>query len=115
MTLQQLERLVPALHSRGYQVVGPVVRDGAIVYDVVESLSDLPAGWTDEQEAGRYRLRRRKNDKNEDEALFGYVVGPQSWKPGWPCAAAQTISAGRASRTASASPGSAVCSSVIVS
>ena len=38
-------------------------------------LSDLPAGWTDEQEAGRYRLRRRN-----DEALFGYVVGPQSWK-----------------------------------
>jgi ferredoxin len=27
------------------------------------------------QEAGRYRLERRT-----DEALFGYVVGPQSWK-----------------------------------
>ena len=51
------------------------MRDGAIVYDVVEKLSDLPVGWTDEQEAGRYRLRRRN-----DEALFGYVVGPQSWK-----------------------------------
>ena len=77
MTLQQLERLVPALHSRGYQVIGPAVRDGAIVYDVVESLSDLPVGWTDEQEAGRYRLRHRNNS---DKALFGYVVGPQSWK-----------------------------------
>ena len=77
MTLQQLERLVPALHSRGYQVIGPVVRDGVIVYDVVGSLSDLPAGWTDEQEAGRYRLRHRDNS---DKALFGYVVGPQSWK-----------------------------------
>jgi len=53
------------------------VRDGAIVYDVVESLSDLPVGWTDEQEAGRYRLRHRNNS---DKALFGYVVGPQSWK-----------------------------------
>ena len=41
----------------------------------VERISDLPVGWTDEQEAGRYRLRRRN-----DEALFGYVVGPQSWK-----------------------------------
>jgi len=75
LTPQQLEKLFPALHSRGYQVVGPVVRDGAIVYDVVEKLADLPAGWTDEQEAGRYRLRRR-----DDGALFGYVVGPQSWK-----------------------------------
>ncbi len=75
LTLQQLERLVPVLQNRGYQVIGPVVRDGAIIYDVVERLSDLPVGWTDEQEPGRYRLRRRN-----DEALFGYVVGPQSWK-----------------------------------
>ena len=75
LTLQQLEGLIPALHHHGYQVIGPAVRDCAIVYDVVERLSDLPVGWTDEQEAGRYRLRRRN-----DEALFGYVVGPQSWK-----------------------------------
>jgi sulfhydrogenase subunit beta (sulfur reductase) len=66
---------MPALHSHAYQVVGPTVRDGAIVYDVVEGIFELPVGWTDEQEAGRYRLRRRN-----DEALFGYVVGPQSWK-----------------------------------
>ena len=79
ITLQQLERLIPALQGRGYQVIGPIVRDGAIVYDVVESLADLPAGWTDEQEAGRYRLRRRDSNNN-DGSLFGYVVGPQSWK-----------------------------------
>jgi sulfhydrogenase subunit beta (sulfur reductase) len=75
VTLQQFERLIPALYGRGYQVVGPTVRDGAIIYDAVESISDLPVGWTDEQEAGRYRLRRRN-----DNALFGYVVGPHSWK-----------------------------------
>ena len=75
LTLQQLEKLIPSFHSRGYQVIGPAVREGAIVYDVLESLSDLPVGWTDEQEAGRYRLQRRS-----DQALFGYVVGPQSWK-----------------------------------
>ena len=33
------------------------------------------SGWTDEQDGGRYRLRRR-----DDEALFGYAVGPHSWK-----------------------------------
>jgi len=75
ITRQQMEKLIPALRRRGFQVIGPTVRDAAIVYDVVESLADLPMGWTDEQEAGRYRLRRRN-----DEALFGYVVGPQSWK-----------------------------------
>ena len=70
-----MEQLIPALQRRGYQVVGPVVREGAIVYDVVEKLADLPAGWTDEQAAGSYRLQRRN-----DQALFGYAVGPHSWK-----------------------------------
>ena len=37
--------------------------------------ADLPVGWTDEQDGGHYRLRRR-----DDEALFGYDVGPHSWK-----------------------------------
>jgi ferredoxin len=45
------------------------------VYDEVRSLEDLPAGWTDEQNAGTYRLKKRA-----DNALFGYVVGPHSWK-----------------------------------
>jgi len=71
----QLGKLIGALAQKGYEVVGPTVPDGAIVYGHVESVEDLPAGWTDEQEAGRYRLKRR-----EDQALFGYAVGPQSWK-----------------------------------
>jgi ferredoxin len=71
----QLEKLIEALVRRGYAVIGPTVRDGAIVYDQLESVKDLPTGWTDEQAPGHYRLKRR-----EDEALFGYVVGPQSWK-----------------------------------
>jgi sulfhydrogenase subunit beta (sulfur reductase) len=68
-------RLLEALARRGYRVVGPTVREGAIVYDEIRSESDLPVGWTDRQEAGRYRLERRP-----DEALFGYAVGPHSWK-----------------------------------
>ena len=73
--LDTLQQLIPLLEGRGYQVVGPTVRDGAIVYDTVRKLEELPVGWTDEQEAGRYRLKKR-----DDNALFGYVVGPQSWK-----------------------------------
>jgi formate hydrogenlyase subunit 6/NADH:ubiquinone oxidoreductase subunit I len=64
-----------ALEKRGYQVVGPTIRDGAIVYDQLTSVEDLPAGWTDEQEGGTYRLKKRN-----DNAFFGYVVGPQAWK-----------------------------------
>lgn len=71
----QLGKLIEAVARKGYEVIGPTVRDGAIVYDRIESSKELPAGWTDEQEPGRYRLKRR-----DDEALFGYAVGPQSWK-----------------------------------
>ena len=71
----ELGRLIAALVRKGYVVVGPTVRDGAIVYDRLESVEDLPVGWTDEQAPGHYRLKRR-----DDEVLFGYVVGPQSWK-----------------------------------
>jgi formate hydrogenlyase subunit 6/NADH:ubiquinone oxidoreductase subunit I len=70
-----LQGVIDELADRGYRVVGPGVRDGAIVYDTVARLDDLPVGWTDRQDAGRYRLERRA-----DAALFGYAVGPHSWK-----------------------------------
>ena len=70
-----LQRLIDALIGLGYRVVGPTIDQGAIVYDEIESVDDLPRGWTDEQEPGKYRLVAR-----DDEALFGYVVGPHSWK-----------------------------------
>ena len=72
---QGLQALIKVLLARGYQVLGPTVRDDAIVYDRITRLDDLPSGWTDRQEAGRYRLEKRA-----DKALFGYAVGPQSWK-----------------------------------
>lgn len=70
-----LGRLITALQNRGYEVIGPQVRDGAIVYDTVERAEDLPAGWVDEQAPGRYRAKR-----NGSKAIFGYVSGVQSWK-----------------------------------
>jgi len=70
-----LQRLIDALLEKGYCVIGPILRDGAIVYDEMTSVADLPAGWTDEQDGGKYRLKRRN-----DGALFGFNVGPHSWK-----------------------------------
>jgi len=67
--------LFGALHAKGYEVIGPTVRDGAIVYDHLSGVDDLPIGWTDIQSGGKYRLERRN-----DQALFGYTVGPFSWK-----------------------------------
>ena len=71
----QLQALLDDLVTRGYQVIGPTIDQGAIVYGEIQSVSDLPRGWTDVQEPGRYRLERR-----QDDAYFGFVVGPHSWK-----------------------------------
>ncbi|MBI1978187.1 MAG: 4Fe-4S dicluster domain-containing protein [Candidatus Omnitrophica bacterium] len=70
-----LGQLLSALIGKGYRAIGPTVRDGAIVYDELHSLRDLPVGYTDEQAPGCYRL-----EKGGGRAFFNYTVGPQSWK-----------------------------------
>ena len=70
-----LGRIIRALAEGGHEVIGPVVRDGAIVYETIDGIADLPAGWTDRQAPGHYSIERRT-----DEALFGFTVGPHSWK-----------------------------------
>jgi sulfhydrogenase subunit beta (sulfur reductase) len=70
-----LDTLIGTLRADGYRVLGPTVRDGAIVHGELASVADLPRGWTDEQAPGSYRLRRRS-----DGALFGYAVGASSPK-----------------------------------
>ena len=70
-----LGRIIDRLWQEGYTVVGPTIAQGAIIFDEVRALEQLPIGWTDEQEGGTYRLKRR-----DDGAYFGYAVGPHSWK-----------------------------------
>lgn len=67
--------LLEVLNADEYDVIGPTKLDQAIVYRRLATVDDLPIGWTDEQDGGTYRLVPR-----DDAALFGYVVGPQSWK-----------------------------------
>ncbi|HPQ17154.1 MAG TPA: hypothetical protein PLP04_18125, partial [Bryobacteraceae bacterium] len=43
-----LTALISALRRRGYEVIGPVVRDGAVTLEAVEKVEDLPVGWGDE-------------------------------------------------------------------
>jgi sulfhydrogenase subunit beta (sulfur reductase) len=69
------DALLHALRERGYTLLGPTVRDGAIVIAEIAGAADLPVGWVDQQEGGRYRLERRN-----DDAFFGHAVGPHSWK-----------------------------------
>ena len=75
ITPDALDELLEVLARRGFRVVAPVVRDGAILFEERDGDAPLPVGWTDRQEAGSYRLERRA-----DEARFGFAVGPHSWK-----------------------------------
>ncbi|MEZ5412265.1 MAG: 4Fe-4S dicluster domain-containing protein [Acidimicrobiales bacterium] len=75
LTLEGLDALITALGGLGYEVHGPRAVGGVIAPDRIESVDDLPLGWTDEQSGGQYRLRPRA-----DQARFGYAVGPRSWK-----------------------------------
>ncbi|MCF6148761.1 MAG: sulfite reductase subunit A [Candidatus Kuenenia sp.] len=69
------QTLIDLLKEREYRIVGPTLGEGAIVYDDLNTVDDLPIGWTDDQDGGVYRLKKRN-----DRAFFGYTVGPHSWK-----------------------------------
>jgi ferredoxin len=70
-----LDVLFEAIRAAGFDIIGPTVRDGAIVLEELAGVADLPVGVGDAQDGGTYRLRPR-----EDRAAFGYAVGPQSWR-----------------------------------
>ncbi|HYN67591.1 MAG TPA: 4Fe-4S dicluster domain-containing protein [Ornithinibacter sp.] len=74
--VEGLQALVDGLVARGFTVVGPTVRAGAVVNAPIDGVEDLPRGWGDEQGPAQYRLRRR-----DDEAFFGFAAGAQSAKP----------------------------------
>lgn len=75
LTRGDFPALLGAVRAQGYDLIGPTLRDRAIVYDHIDGAEDLPAGWTDRHGPGIYRIERRN-----DGALFGYTVGPHSWK-----------------------------------
>ena len=63
--------LLDALHEDGRTVIGPTLADGAIVYDEVRSVDDLPAGWRATESPGHYRLERTAGER-----LFDLRHGP---------------------------------------
>ena len=75
VAVEGLQGLIDALVARGYRVMGPQARYGAIVYDDLERADELPIGWADAQSPGHYRLVER-----DDAKRFGYTVAPQGWR-----------------------------------
>jgi len=70
-----LQQVLDNLRASGFTLIGPTVREGAVVLDEISGLADLPLGWTADQGPGRYRLKQ-----THQQEYFGYGVAPQSWK-----------------------------------
>lgn len=71
----EIGNLLQVLTREGYRVMGPTVRDGAIVYDEIKNAEQLPKGVRDHQAPGLYRL-----EEGEPHRYFDYTAGPTSWK-----------------------------------
>ena len=71
-----IARFIDALQQAGYSCIGPQVRDGAIVYDVLDHADQLPWGMRDHQSPGEYRL-----EKISEQKAFAFANGPQAIKP----------------------------------
>lgn len=71
-----LQSLLNCLQQEGYQCVGPQVRDGAIVFDEIQTVEQLPGNISDKQTAGSYTLNNTTSGK-----YFDWANGPQAIKP----------------------------------
>lgn len=67
--------LFKIISGKGYEIIGPTAKDGAVTYGSINTMSDLPVGMIDRQDGGTYRLI-----ESNQKTLFGYVVGQDSWK-----------------------------------
>ena len=76
MQSDQLQQLLDNLLGNGYSCIGPQVRDGAIIYDEISSVEQLPQGINDTQEPGSYSLTTSTSEK-----FFDWANGPQAIKP----------------------------------
>lgn len=56
LSKSSLQRLIDLLQAKGHRIIAPTLRDGSVVWDTIRQVADLPIGWRDGQEPGRYRL-----------------------------------------------------------
>ena len=71
-----LQHVLDNLSQNGFELIGPTVRDGALILGPIRKISELPVGWALEQKPGSSRLFR-----NHSTDYFNCTVGAHSWKP----------------------------------
>lgn len=76
LPIERLQTLIDLLIDDGFRCVAPQVRDGAIIYDTIGNVDQLPKGTEQEQSNGRYRLHGADSPR-----YFSWANGPQAIKP----------------------------------
>jgi len=71
----QLNSVLKNLKEDNFTVIGPVVGDHSISYSKIDSINDLPQGYSAEQTPGKFTLK-----KTGDQRFFSFSVGVQSLK-----------------------------------
>jgi ferredoxin len=71
-----LQKLLDGIVQSGYQILGPVVKDGAVQFLGVTDATQLVSGLTNVQKPGHYRL-----ETSAGKRLFDWNHGPQGLKP----------------------------------
>lgn len=71
-----LAQLHQALLDAGYRVIGPQVQHGAIIFDTLSDISQLPWGRTQQSGPGSYTIV-----DSGRERCFDWNTGPQAFKP----------------------------------
>ena len=73
---ERLQKLLDALKATGRHCLGPVERDGTLMFDAITSAEQLPVGVHDVQGPGSYRLQH-----DDSRRCFAWANGPQALKP----------------------------------
>ena len=95
MPKAELDELLARLRERGYQTIGPKLRDNALQYLPLQTMAELPRGYTSEENAGQYRLVYSGHTR-----YFDITPGPHTWKqylfpPANPCSPSRRTVDGR--------------------
>lgn len=73
---QHLQLLMDCLKDDGYGLIGPKIKDDAIVFEELADASELPYGIEENTAPGRYQLQKARHKR-----AFSFNTGPQGLKP----------------------------------
>jgi ferredoxin len=70
-----LNAILSRLREKGYETIGPRIKNDTLIYAPIEGMDDLPRGYISEQEAAYFRLTYTGHSR-----YFDAIPGAQSWK-----------------------------------